>query len=138
MRKQIFAVLLALMMTLCGCSNTAIPPTALDTESASEIADTESESSSFPSESELPEPTASTEVTQSTTAPEETAAPPQATTESKEMAAQSAEIKETYAPENKPANSEPSVPTEMPQENANAHRSTETTCNRRSKAKVSL
>lgn len=116
MRKQIFAVLLALMMTLCGCSNTAIPPTALDTESASEIADTESESSSFPSESELPEPTASTEVTQSTTAPEETAAPPQATTESKEMAAQSAEIKETYAPENKPANSEPSVPTEMPQE----------------------
>lgn len=116
MRKQIFAVLLALIMTLCGCSNTAIPPTALDTESVSEIAETESESSSFSSESKSAEPTASTEVTQSTTAPEETAAPPQANTQSKETAAPSAEIKETNAPENKSANSEPPVPTEKPQE----------------------
>ena len=114
MRKQIFVVLLALMMTLCGCSNTEIPPTALDTESVSEIAETESESSSFSSESELPELTASTEVTQ--TMPEETAAPPQANTQSKETAAPSAETKEIYAPENKPANSEPPVPTEKPQE----------------------
>jgi hypothetical protein len=114
MRKQIFAVLLALIMTLCGCSNTAIPPTALNTESVSEIAETESESGSFPSESELPEPTASAEVTQAM--PEETAAPPQANTQSKETAAPSAEIKETNAPENKSANSEPPVSTEKPQE----------------------
>lgn len=116
MRKQIFTMLLALMMTLCGCSNTEIPPTALDTESVGEIAETENESGSFSSESELPEPTASTEVMQSTTAPEETAAPPQANTKSKETAAPSAEIKETNAPENTPANSEPPVPTEKPQE----------------------
>lgn len=112
MRKQIFAVILALMMTLCGCSNTSTPPAALNTEGVSEIAETESESSSFSSESELPEPAQSTEVVQSTAVPEETAAPPQNKAESKETAAPSAENKQP----SKPVSSEPPAASEKPQE----------------------
>lgn len=116
MRKQIFTVFLALMMTLCGCSSTSTLPVAVHTESVNETAETESESSSFSSESEVSEPTQSTEVIETTAAPEETAAPPQDKAENRETAAPSAESKQTPAPESKPANSEPPIPTEQPQE----------------------
>lgn len=116
MRKQIFTVLLALTMPLCGCSNTSTLPVAVHTESVNETAETESESSFFSSESEVSEPTQSTEVVETTAVPEETVAPPQDKAENRETAAPSAESKQPPAPESKPANSEPPIPTEQPQE----------------------